>query len=249
MLVLLPPSESKEQQPRGRALDLGRLSFRELDDARQQVLAAAITTSARPDAVARLGVPPGVAAEVTRNVDLASHRTTPAARLYQGVLYDALDLDSLDATARGRATRWVIITSALFGAVRLSDPLPPYRLPICARLDGMGGLEAHWRAVLDPVMTAAAGRGLVVDCRSSSYVPLWRPTGDLAERWVQVRVPGASHHAKHTRGLLTRHLCTTGSTARTPAALAEEAAEAFTVELHAPPRPGKPWVLDVAAPG
>jgi uncharacterized protein len=97
-------------------------------------------------------------------------------------------------------------------------------------------------------MTAAAGRGLVVDCRSSSYVALWRPSGDLAERWVQVRVPGASHHAKHTRGLLTRHLCEIGSTARTPTALAEEARRRFAVDLHEPPRPGRPWVLDVTPP-
>jgi uncharacterized protein len=185
---------------------------------------------------------------VARNVDLATRRTTTAARLYQGVLYDALDLENLEGPARSRASRWVVISSPLFGAVRLGDAVAPYRLPICARLDGMGGLEAHWRAVLDPVMTAAAGRGLVVDCRSSSYVPLWRPHGDLAERWVQVRVPGASHHAKHTRGLLTRHLCVIGSTARTPDALAQEAAQAFEVELTAPPRLGRPWVLDVMPP-
>lgn len=248
MLILLPPSEGKAQKGRGRPLELDRLSFPELVEARAHVLEALQTTSGRPDAVARLTAPPGAAAEVARNVEILDLPTMPAERLYTGVLYDALDIASLEGDALRRARRWLVVTSALFGALRLADRVPTYRLPICARLDGIAGLEAFWRPALAPVLTAAAGRGLVVDCRSSSYVATWRPTAELADRWVQVRVPGASHFAKHTRGLVARRLCVAGSTATHVPALAGELSTAFEVDLHEPARPGKPWILDVAAP-
>ncbi|GAB2612507.1 YaaA family protein [Pseudactinotalea suaedae] len=248
MLILLPPSEGKAQRGRGRPIDLARLSFPELAAARDHVLDALATTSARPDALVRLTAPPGAAQEVERNARIREIGTLPAERLYTGVLYDALDLESMEVAARRRARRWVVVTSALFGAVRLADPLPPYRLPVCASLDGLdspAGLEAYWRRHLPDTLTEAAGRGVVVDCRSSSYVPLWRPTAELADRWVQIRVPGASHSAKHTRGLVTRHLCVAGSLAKDVPAVAQEIGAAFDVALHEPARPGKPWVLDV----
>ena len=98
------------------------------------------------------------------------------------------------------------------------------------------------------MLPEAAGRGVVVDCRSSTYAAAWRPGADLAERWVQVRVPGATHMAKHTRGLVARHLCVAGVAPRSVPALADVVAGAFGVELHEPARPGAPWVLDVTAP-
>lgn len=245
MLILLPPSEGKASRGRGRPLDLARLSFPALTGPRAQLLDALEATSARPDAVARLAAPAGAQDEVARNTRIRELGTLPAERLYTGVLYDALGLDSLTGPARRRARRWLVVTSALFGATRLGDPLPPYRLAIGGRLDGVARLDSFWRPYLDPVLTEAAGNGVIVDCRSGGYLPMWRPTGTLAARWVQVRVPGASHWAKHTRGLVTRHLCQRGSSARTATALAEEIAEAFDVDLHEPATPGRAWVLDV----
>ena len=37
MLILLPPSETKQTRPRGRPVDLERLSFPELTDTRRRV--------------------------------------------------------------------------------------------------------------------------------------------------------------------------------------------------------------------
>lgn len=247
MLILLPPSESKAGRSRGRSLDLDRLSFPELTETRRQVAQSLAKVSACHDAAAMLGVSPTLTAEIARNLVLETSPALPAARVYTGVLYDALDLASLDPAARRRANRWLVTVSALFGAVRPPDAIVPYRLSIAVNLPGIGPLASAWKPELAQVLPGAAGRGVVVDCRSSTYAAAWTPGGDLAERWVQVRVPGATHMAKQTRGLVARHLCTGGADPRTVPALAEVVGRRFDVELAEPRRAGQPWVLDATA--
>ncbi len=246
MLVLLPPSEGKSPPRRGRPLDLERLSFPQLTATRNRVIDAVDATSQAPGVLEILGVPTTLADEVAHNTRLRRAPTAPAGAIYSGVLYDALSLATLDTAARRRANRWLVVGSALFGAVRLVDRIPAYRLSMKVNLPGIGPLASVWRDPLAEVLPALAGRGLVVDCRSSTYVAAWVPRGALAARWVQVRVPGATHLAKHTRGLVTRHLCEAGVDTRTPHRLAAVVAEAFDTHLEPPARPGLPWVLDVA---
>ncbi|KGN38993.1 YaaA family protein [Knoellia subterranea] len=247
MLILLPPSESKANRRRGKPVDPATWSFPELTETRALVAKHLREVSQSPTATTDLGVSPGLADEVARNLELDVAPATPAAEVYTGVLYDALGLSTLDSAARRRANQWLVIVSALHGAVRPKDRITAYRLSMDVNLPGLGPVAAAWRPVLADVLTSAAGREVVVDCRSSTYAAAWTPTGDVASRWVQVRVPGASHMAKHTRGLVARHLCLRGERARTPEKLATIVAEAFDVALTPPARPGKAWVLDVRA--
>jgi cytoplasmic iron level regulating protein YaaA (DUF328/UPF0246 family) len=247
VLILLPPSEGKTGGGRGRPLDLDRLSFPALGPTRRKVSGALAEVSARSDATDVLGVSPGLASDVARNLELESAPTRAASRMYSGVLFDALDVAGMSAGARRRAHRWTVITSALFGAVRLSDPVVPYRLSMSVNLPGVGPLASAWRPALAESMAEAAGSGVVLDCRSSTYAAAWTPAGDQARRWVQVRVPGATHMAKHTRGLVARHLCETAAPVRHPADLLAPLECAFEVSLTEPARPGRPWVLSVSA--
>lgn len=248
MLILLPPSESKWGRRRGRPVDPGRLSHPGLAGTRARVASVLREVSASPDAPELLGVSPSLLDDIARNLVLDSAPATPAGEVYTGVLYDALDLATLDAAARRRATRWLLVVSALYGAVRLTDRIAPYRLAMGVSLAELGPLAALWRPELSRVLPADAGSGVVVDCRSAAYAAAWPPGGDLADRWVTVQVPGASHFAKHTRGLVARHLCVHGATPRTVPALADVVARGFSVALHPPARPGRPWVLDVTPP-
>jgi uncharacterized protein len=245
VLILLPPSESKANRRRGRPADPSTWSFPELGPARARVASTLAEVSRSPDAAALLGVSAGLLDEVARNLVLESAPATPAAEVYTGVLYDALGLATLDTAARRRANRWLVVVSALHGAVRPSDRITAYRLSMGSTLPGLGPLASLWRPELDRVLPAVAGRGLVVDCRSAPYAAAWRPAADLAPRWVQVRVPGASHLAKHTRGLVARHLCRAGVTPRSVPALADVVAGAFEVQLHAPLNAKAPWLMDV----
>lgn len=255
MLILLPPSEGKATSRRGAPLALDRLSFPELGAGRAAVLDALIAASGRADALEVLDAPRGAADQVAANTDLRSAPTLRVSDLYTGVLYDALGYDSLDAAARRRAARRLVVVSALFGALRFGDRVPSYRLSMGVDLPGVGKLAAHWRDLLAEVLPEAARRGVVVDLRSSTYVAAWRPTGELADRTVAVQVvreagdgrSAVSHMAKHTRGLVARQLLVSGADPRTPEALADALSEHFEVEID-DARPGRPRRLDVVEP-
>nr|WP_240894912.1 peroxide stress protein YaaA [Kineococcus siccus] len=244
---MLPPSETKWAGPaRGRPVDLERLSFPALNAAREQVLDALVAVSARPDATAVLGTPRGLADVVAANTSLRTRPAAPASAVYRGVLYDALDLPTVSAAAARR----VLVVSALWGLLHPRDRVPGYRLSMGTDLPGTGPLAAHWRRHLTGVLAPA---GVVVDCRSAAYAAAWVPDRATAARTAAVRVlsGGAvvSHAAKHTRGLVARHLLTRpGRPPRSVPALAEAVREAFDAELLAPPRPGVPWTLQVQAP-
>lgn len=228
-------------------MDLDQVSFPELTATRRTVLEALAATSERDDAATKLGVSPNLGEEIARNTRLGTTPALPAEDMYTGVLYDALDTASLDAAALRRARRWIVVISALYGAVRLRDRVAPYRCSMAVNLDGVGPLAGVWRRALVEALPPTARRGVIVDCRSSTYATAWQPTGALAERWVQIHVPGATHMAKHTRGLVTRAICELGVDARTPQILADALIERFTVSLSEPARSGRPWVLSANA--
>ena len=256
MLVLLPPSRSHCDPPsRGRRLRLEDLSFPAVTATRVAVLDALAQASAGADAAARFAVSPKLLPDVRRNVRLSRSATVAVERLYTGVLYDALDLAGLDSAALRRARRRIVVSSALWGAVRLSDRVPVYRLSMDVALPPLPPLAQTWRAVLGPVLTEAAGaKGLVVDCRSADYAASWPLTGALAARSVAVRVlregpdglSVVSHLAKQVRGLISRQLMIETIEPRSPKALANQLGQAgWQVELAAPSRPGATWRLDV----
>jgi len=230
----------------GKPADLGCVSFPELASTRVKVAAALAQISAHPDAPSLLGVSANLRSDIAHNLRLGSAPAVRVADLYTGVLYDALDLASLDSVARRRANRWLVVVSALFGALRPADKIPPYRLSMGVNLGELGPLAAVWRAPLATVLPLAAGRGMIVDVRSSTYAAAWVPQAVLASRWVQIRVPGATHMAKHTRGLVARYLCQTGVDARSAKALQRVVARRFETTLIEPARPGQPWILNTS---
>lgn len=247
MLILLPPSEAKWNRPRGRPVDVTRWSFPALTDHRRRVATALREVSAGPSAAAELGVSERLAGDIGRNLTLDQAPATPAAQVYTGVLYDALDLPGLGTAARRRANRWIVIVSALYGAVRPTDRITAYRLAMGVDLRDIGPLAASWRPRLAQVLPDLVGRGVVVDGRSAPYAAAWPASGDLARRWAMISVPGASHMAKHTRGLVARRLCEIGANPTSVPALASVLGAHFEVVAHEPSRPGRPWRLDVTA--
>jgi cytoplasmic iron level regulating protein YaaA (DUF328/UPF0246 family) len=246
VLILLPASERKTPVSCGAPFDAGRLSFPSLAPTREAVLDALTAVSGEPDATKRLGVPASLSDVVLANVALRDAPAAPVGTVYAGPLYEGFGAPAFDAAARRRARTWIVAISALWGAVRLHDRIPPYRLNMCGRLPGLAHLTDVWRGPLGGVLPGSARRGLVVDCRSGEYATAWRPSGELAERTVVVRVGVASSYdAKYLRGLLARRIVTDAIDPRQPAELAGALSEHFKLELRPPDRPSRPWDLRV----
>ncbi|CBT75794.1 MULTISPECIES: YaaA family protein [Glutamicibacter] len=211
MLILLPPSEGKNAHTEGSPFEFEDLSFPELAEQRAQVLAALTEVSAREDAMEILGVGATLANEVARNISLHTEPAAKAHDIYSGVLFEALNYASLDEAAQQRADESILVISALWGAVRFADRIPPYRLSMSVKLEPLGKLASWWKKRLTPVLDAAAGDELIVDARSSTYAAAYKPTNDnsVAVNVFQLRngVPKVvSHFAKHTRGEVARFL-------------------------------------------
>jgi cytoplasmic iron level regulating protein YaaA (DUF328/UPF0246 family) len=257
MLILLPPSEGKAAAAEGPPLSLETLSFPALRATRERMLDRLVRISGQRNALAVLGLPPGLAAQAERNTHLREAPTQAAERVYTGVLYEALGLTTLTSEARARASGSLLIFSGLFGVLRPDDAIPAYRLSMDVAFPRMGAVSGVWRRVLGPVIEAAAGDGPIVDCRSATYAAAWKPPRAMADRVMQIRVlqeTGAgrtivSHMAKKTRGEVARRLLQHPLEPQGVADVLAALEPAFAVEAAAPSRPGASWTLDVIVGG
>jgi cytoplasmic iron level regulating protein YaaA (DUF328/UPF0246 family) len=255
VLILLPASESKAEVDRGEPFDPGALSFASLAATRESVLDALIAVSGEPDALRRLGVPASLEELVRANTGLREAPSATADAVYDGALYRALGLHDLDVAARRRAREWIVAVSALWGAVRLGDRIPPYRLNMCGRLPDLGHLPQVWQEPLASVLPEAAGDGLIVDCRQAEYLTAWRPRGELADRTIALKAVrdlgtgrgAASRDSMRTQGHVIRAILIGALDPKGPDELAAALADQFDVDLQPPERDGAPWRLLVLA--
>lgn len=209
VLVLLPPSETKAAGGDGPPLSLAGLSHPELNGTRRALVDALSTLADDvPRSLEVLGLSERQVDEVERNAELWTSPTTPALERYTGVLYDALDVGSLELAERKQADSRLAVASALFGLVRGTDSIPAYRLSGGGSLPELGTLRSVWRPVLEPVLASADD--LVVDLRSGAYAALAKVGGAVEVRVLSEDASGkrkvVSHHNKSHKGRLARAL-------------------------------------------
>lgn len=151
------------------------------------------------------------------NTHLLGAPTLPAWQRYTGVVWDNLDLASLTAPQRTRALSSIIVVSGLHGLVTAADPLPDYRLKMGARLPPMGLLARWWAEPLTNALLSYAGKATIIDLLPNEH----RAAIDWSELPHAVRVDLVTksggrmggHNAKAAKGVLARHIITSGSSA------------------------------------
>ncbi|MGJ0203759.1 peroxide stress protein YaaA [Leucobacter sp. gxy201] len=226
MLVLLPPSETKRVGGAG-TLELASLHGHDaLGDARVRVRDALVELSRGDEEVAAKALKLGVKnrGELAYNLALESGGVMPAIERYTGVVYDALDVSTLDDTARGWIDAHVRVQSALFGLVSARDAIPAYRLSAGSRLPALGApLKRIWgdaHARLEWPEDA-----FVLDLRSKDYAALAPVPAELGwhlhvvQRSADGAVRALNHFNKAAKGDLVRRLAESCASPRDAAEL------------------------------
>jgi hypothetical protein len=254
-MILLPPSEGKTDATGKQKLDFKKLSFPELTKQRQVLVAAVVTMANGPAAKTRttLSISAKQDFEIQRDQKLLTAPAGPAWSVYTGVLYDAIEIDSLSGKAKAKFETENFVVSALFGLINVTDQIPAYRLSGDTVLPKVGSLTKFWS---DSITQAITDQGdFVIDLRSGIYVKLG-PTGkEIADQVVVPRIlqkmpTGApkvvSHSNKATKGRLVRALAQSVKSVNSVEQVAELAAKvALDVKIVKPAKAGVPWGIDV----
>ena len=214
MLILLPPSEGKSQANSEQDLDLSLLRFAtELTDLRRSAITA-------------------------HNSAILDSHASPAIEIYSGVLYQALDWQSLGTAAKKRGRNELLIVSALYGVLSPDDPIAPYKAKLKI---------SYWKPAISKVLDQLNPE-LIIDCRSSTYAGVWHPD---PKKTVGIRVfqehdgvrSVITHMSKKYRGQLTR-LLLENKAPTSPQELQAIANKQFTTELINP-SDRESWYLDL----
>lgn len=229
MLIVLPPSETKEPGGENDPMDV---SFPALDPIRGRLMDEFASIPAE-EQLAFLKISPRLIAQAEANLTLREAPTLASIYRYTGVLFDALDAGNLPDSALDR----ILIGSALFGVTRATDAIPAYRLSGNTTLPGKKTVRSFWGTALTEVLNELPH--FIVDMRSGAYRSLG-PVKDPAVGVCTVRVETeqpdgtrkvVSHFNKHYKGELARCLATSAEDAHDIDGVAEIAVSAgFRVE-------------------
>ncbi|MCS3441616.1 YaaA family protein [Microbacterium phyllosphaerae] len=209
MKILLPPSETKRPGGEGAPLDVNTFALPGLHSARHAVIDALVDLAADEDAALKvLKLSPKQSGDVAHNRMLRSAATMPAVDRYTGVLYDALDAQTLSSASRRWLGSHAWIHSAPFGPIGALDSIPSYRLAAGTSLPGVPALRRHWA---DATTEAIAGEdpAFVLDLRSEAYVALGPVPASVTSAYVRVVTEhgrALNHFNKKSKGLLVRAL-------------------------------------------
>ncbi|MFC0582754.1 YaaA family protein [Micrococcoides hystricis] len=265
MKILLPPSEGKTPAaPTHAPTDLDALLFQQLRADRELVMAGLAEVSASADALTRLKVGKSLAGAVEANLDLVDAPAAPAHEVYTGVLFQGLGFAEMSPAEQRWAAENVLVSSGLFGLVRLGDAIPAYRLSMDVNLGvyngtRIGGLASFWKKRLTELFAEKTSEEVIVDCRSTSYLKSM-PTDPDRSVHVDVfntvggQLKKISHHAKHYRGILAGKLVAAAAAGDEPATIDQLVSLVaglfpdYTVEIFAAKKAQEPQTLALILP-
>jgi hypothetical protein len=158
---------------------------------------------------------------------------------YTGVLYKAIDWQSLNKSSQSRGQKSIAIISAKYGVLKPLDEIEPYKQKI-----NIAAMRGEITRLLESIETE-----LIIDCRSSTYKGVWTPPlNKTVEIRVFKQVDGVkkviTHMSKKTRGEVTRLLLQSKIIPTNPQELHTVISAVYHCELITPTEIS-PWVLEV----
>lgn len=171
MLIVLSPAKTLDTAPAYPAsLALTKPQFY----ADAKALAASLATLTEAQLGTLMDISPKLAALNVARFESFAAGTHPAAWMFRGDVYDGLDIDTLPAKALPALEQRLRILSGLYGLLRPSDAMHPYRLEMGTAWKNPKGkdLYAFWGARIAQALNKAAdeaGTDLLLNLASVEY--------------------------------------------------------------------------------
>lgn len=199
VIVLIPPSEGK--QAGGSHSSLKKFS------PEVQQIANRLDKVKKSEWEKLLGVK-GKALEqaILANQSIAHSQTMPAIQRYTGVVYNALDYDTLKSREQKYIVRHVRIVSALFGLVQPDQLIPDYKL----KIDKLQS-DKYWK----PILSEQLQDSFVIDLLPKAHKKAVGYSQGCAPDFLFLkdgRPKPAGHNGKHIKGRFIRFLAQNGVT-------------------------------------
>lgn len=213
-LILLPPSEGKESGGKAKRLPDRFAASLFAERAEVRAALADVLATSNLDRMSKLFRVRGELLDrglrATQEFLDGSAPLLPAWRRYTGVVWDALEPETLPRATRLR----ILVPSALYGITTAEDQIVDYRLTMHVALPGLGNLARHWRSPLTEVVKRAAGRSKVVSLLPNEHaaaVGLGQLRNVVSVSFVAADGKRAvGHEAKAAKGRFARHLIDNG---------------------------------------
>lgn len=209
LYLLLPPSEGKVAAGDGPGWAPDQGQFAGL--APQRLRVANALRRARGGTAKQLGARGDLLNRArAANRSLIGAATLPAWRRFSGVVWEALDPETLRAPARRRAEAGILVVSAVTGVSAWNDPVPDFRLKLSVSVPPIGRVATFWQSPLSTALNDRLAGHTVVDLLPNEHRAAWIPDPDRCEliRPVLATPDGkpAGHAGKAAKGRLARAL-------------------------------------------
>lgn len=145
-----------------------------------------------------------------KNTNLMTSEVMPAIQRYTGVMYDAIDVSSLDADTKNRASENICIIDGLFGCLRGSDLIPDYKCKINTKLTGLD-VSVFWQEKLVDLFDPCEKDTIILDLLPDAHKKVIPPDTRMVEIVFMDRKSDGSykktgHHAKALKGHFVRYI-------------------------------------------
>ncbi len=225
-VLLLPPSESKSIPP-GNGMSFENAfkskrtnAFKQLQPLREIVFEALDGVLQRTGGWEEVFEVRGEALDeaIRLNRVFRESTTMPARDLYKGIMYQAIDYKKLKKKEKTLFDKQTLIMSGMFGLLRPTDRIPPYKLKMSANLGGVvGKLANYWRQPVSEILRQELKGKVVWDFLPDQHRRVWDNSGEIrachqvkfVKRVIRSGVAEwktISHHSKSLKGALIRHL-------------------------------------------
>lgn len=162
------------------------------------------------------GTSPALSSKIKERLsewNVEAHLAAGSAALasFQGEAFAKFSLETLSPAAQARALTSIYIGSGLYGVLRGSDSIQPYRLDMDQKWGGKS-LRSFWISKISARLREELQNQPLINLASSEYADAFDRTGMT---WIDVdflqesggKRKAVSVFSKQARGLMARHLC------------------------------------------